>query len=302
MLSLFIIWLNPLPQSALDALNNDKLSNELLYSRYTEEYHLNKPIFIRVLILFSGYFKGDFGNLSSLNNLINVTKNEHLSNWDYFFVQNKVSYLIAFISVVISLLLGYLLGFYAAVTKYAIFDYLINTFIIVFISISPILFIPVLNLIRNSYGEIIKYDPKNIKMFIFAVFALVLITLVSITQIIRNQIKQILKTNYYKLALIIAKNKWIIFWKYIFKNSLYTLLDMLPFLVVGLFSMSIFLEIYFDFPGNWSKLYTLILLKESSTIIFIFFSLAFVYTLVYIFKELIKEIFYKPLSEAKVYE
>ncbi|WP_165001862.1 ABC transporter permease subunit [Mycoplasmopsis columbinasalis] len=267
------------------------LSGDLTIQSIIQKKHLDKPLFLRGLIHILGYFKGEFGTLSNLNSQIYGTNTVADTNiWNYFVEKNSLTYLIAFIALVISFFIGVSLGYFAAKKRDTSWDYILNFFAISFLNVSLIILIPALIQWLSGYGIQTDYVLNKPSSLILPTMCLVLITIAPLLQVTRSKTIQVFNTNFYNFSKSLGLNNSFLFWKIVIPNVLIDILSLAPFLLMGLFSSSIFLEFYFRMPGTWSYFYAVIINYENSFTCFFVFFMGTIYSLNVTFNEIVKVI------------
>ncbi|MGX9340469.1 ABC transporter permease subunit [Mycoplasma sp. 4044] len=228
------------------------------YERLLEIYQLDKPLAQKVFQYIGRLFTFNFLNFQVLDQSIGVFDQENLQLSNYWITQNRYSYTIGLISLLISLIIGYCLGSLAAYKRNKATDYLINFGVIIFISISLLILIPIINLLFSETSMIIDFDVHKFSTYLLPILSLSLISMSSIVQVTRSETIKVLNSSYYLHATTLGMNGWQKYWKVVIKNSISPVLTLIPFEILSLFIASIFLESYYAVPGTWKYLYSVI--------------------------------------------
>lgn len=269
-------------------LRSAGLQYDQIYQEIVQHNHLDKSLLERSWIYFINWFKGDFGTLSSGSDLYGPQASSNRSILDYFLIKNSISYLISTISLLFSLLIGVILGYIAAKKRNTIWDYILNFFTIATLSISLFILIPLVIQIVSSFGIVIEFKKDDFKTYLLPIFSLAIITIAPILQVVRSKAIEIFTSSFYLFFLSMGIRKWKLFWKIIFPNLFTDLMSLMPFLLIGLFAASVFLEYYFNIPGTWQYLYATVTSYENYLICFMILFLGLTYSLVYTFGEIVK--------------
>ncbi|OAB49059.1 ABC transporter permease [Mycoplasmopsis gallinarum] len=275
----------PITNAQRQSLNNAGANYDEIYANIVKTNLLNKPLIYRVSIYLRNIFQLNFGEFSQVSDLYGIS---NTNIFDYFIVQNKYTYLIGFISLIISLILGFYLGYLSGKHKQKLIDYGLNLTAIIFLSISLLVLIPVIILIFSSFGFIIKFNNNNFLTYLLPIFSLILITIAPIMQIIRAKTIEISETEFFIFYKAMGFSQNQIFYKLFFPNLVAELMNLLPFLTIGIFISSIFLEIYFAIPGTWKYLYNVITSHENKASCFLVLWLGTIYSFTYVIGELVK--------------
>lgn len=288
----------PVPKLIEDRLGFSTTTQQEI-QQIQQKFNLNRSILERLFIFYGQIFSLNFDQFSTISSKIGVVDNYSLNLFNYFVVESKEGYVLFVIVALVSFCLGYFLGYIAAKNKFKFIDYLINFGVTIFLSISLLVLIPLLIIIDSLFGNVFEFNSTSVRTYVLPFVSLTLITMVSVTQISRKRIIEIFSTNYYQQAKLIGLKQSTIFWKCVFKNSISSVLTLLPFLVVSLFTSSIFLEIYFQFPGNWKNIHSLVIFKEVKAICFLILFLSLIYFFSYTFTEALKTIINPSLNGGK---
>lgn len=275
-LFLILAWSTD-PTTSVPALN-DPLKGPALI----ETYHLKTNAFARYFYYWSSAIQNqDFGPIFGDNNG-NTTIPQ------LFFKPFVLTFTISLIAFIFSFICGIGLGVLAAYKINKIQDLLISFFVVLIIAIPSLALAPLVIFITDSLNGYSFYEPNKgtsiqIQSLLPAFFVLVLSSLASVTYVVKNDAREIFQTNYYITAVANGLSKTRIFFFYILKNLMFSLLKLIPVVFLGNITGSILIESIFKIPGNSTIIAQAIKNGEFFIIVFaIFFYLALYFFLVII--------------------
>ncbi|WP_156932512.1 ABC transporter permease subunit [Mycoplasmopsis sturni] len=188
--------------------------------------------------------------------------------------------LVIFPSFVICIILGFIIGSLLGYIK----NYFWNTFVNLFLYASssiPVFVIAPLLLVFSEYINwptlFIDWEYTNIGATLNSlIIPIALICLVCgsyFTIQVKNATSTILGMQYIKLAKVKGMNTWIIYWKYVFANSLIKFLHSITILYSFVLSFSLIIERVFSIPGQSIILLNAFREKETYLVLYFIFSL-----------------------------
>lgn len=275
-LFLILAWSTD-PTTSVPVLN-DPLKGPALI----ETYHLKDNAFARYFHYWGAVIQDqDFGPIFGDNN-----GNANIP--ELFFKPFILTFTISTLAFIFSFICGIGLGVWAAYKINKIQDLLISFFVVLIIAIPSLALAPLVIFITDSLNGYSFYEPNkgigiHIQSLLPAFFILVLSSLASVTYVVKNDAREVFQTNYYITAVANGLSKTRIFFSYILKNLMFSLLKLIPVVFLGNITGSILIESIFKIPGNSSVIAQAIKNGEFFIIVFaIFFYLAFYFLLVII--------------------
>lgn len=242
-----------------------------------------------------------FGTIKS-----EILNSEFKNISNLFFNYFKWTSIIVFISFIIGIILGYIIGVYMAYNNNK--GHEITTQIILFIisSIPIFIIIPfIINFIESIDAPIIFIEPTliNINITINSLITPILVLTVLTTSVIALPTKTVVLELIYKEFILHAKtcglSSWKIFISYIFKNSFLNLVDFIvPTLTINI-AFSLIIERLFQIPGQSLILLNGFRLGENDLIMFlIFFTTVIIFSLQFLIDLLVQLL--NPFSSKKI--
>ncbi|AKA49761.1 hypothetical protein VO56_00490 [Mycoplasmopsis gallinacea] len=284
---LILISLYPLPLNEEAKLTSNQFVSINLVEQ-SKEYNLDKTAFTKSFLFLWKLITFSAIKFSQVDTSIAVFSNNDRNAWTYFVSNNEVNYLIIIFSQFLSFIIGYLLGVWAGYKKRSYIDYLINFFSVLFLSTSLLIVIPIIIHFEYLFGIIVNYNPKKISTFLFPIVTIVLISQSAIVKIVRGETIKGLFHPSYTYYKSLGFSEWSIFRKSILKNTIVALLPLFPFLLVGSLSSSVFLETYFNIPGNWKHIYGILIKKEIGPICVLIYLIVLSFSISYFACEVIR--------------
>ncbi len=229
--------------------------------------YLNKPVLIRFADFIKGLFigkhivavqvKGVTHNIT-LGRFGYIFENIGLDRTDlsgYFFKYFKYTIAIAFPAFVISTLVGVSLGFIAGYHRGKWLDTFINIFVMLFIAV-PSFVLAIIFMVLGKIGGLPTSFKDNlgtaylIKSSLLPMSVLALGGIASLTYYTRNEVVEILKTDYVSIARAKGLSEMQILRKHIFRNASIPLVSIILPSFIGILSGSFVIEIFFGIPGT----------------------------------------------------
>ena len=262
--------------------NDEKLSEdqkELLYIKYG----LDKPLIIQFFKYVGKMLRGDLGVSYKISKNTPITE----------LIKRRLptSICVGFMSVIIGTFTGLVLGLISALKKNTIIDTICTVISVIGVSVPSYVFALALS---YSVGFRLKFFPilfsyrQLISSSVLPCIALSMFTMASIARFTRNEMIEVLDSDY----MLLAESKGISGASLIFghglRNALIPILTVLVPLVVDLMTGSLVIEKIFAIPGIGSLLVNAIQSNDYNVV----FALSFIYAGMYIVIMLIMDILY----------
>jgi ABC-type dipeptide/oligopeptide/nickel transport system permease component len=259
-ISIFTLWvmytivffiMHALPGGPM--LGEHQLPPQIQQARIAK-YGLDKPLPDQYLLYTANLLHGDLG-MSITQQTMSV--NEIIST--YF----PVSASIGFLSIVVSLLLGLLLGVGAAIKRNSLFDRV--TMIIVTLGIAVPSFVlatvglVVFSLKLNWLPGSGLDTPLN---YIMPVFALSMFSISTITRLTRSSMLDVLHQDYIRTAKAKGLKQGIVLFKHALRNAILPVITYMAPLAAGVITGSFVIESIFSIPGLGAYFVTSISVKD----------------------------------------
>ena len=262
--------------------NDEKLNDEQRAS-LNAKYGLDKPLYVQFGRYVYNLMQGDYGVS------YNISKNTPISQ----LVQSRlpVSIKVGGMAVGLGALVGLLLGIVAALNSRTIIDNICTIISVLGVSVPSYVFA-----LGLSYALGFKlqwlpmlYDMKDPFMSsIMPSIALSMFTLASIARFTRNEMLEVLGSDY----MLLAESKGIsgapLIMRHAMRNALIPIITVLAPLLVDLITGSLVVEKIFSIPGVGSLLVTAIQSNDYNVVI----ALSFIYSAMYIGIMLVVDILY----------
>ncbi len=244
--------------------------NQNLVQIYTRAYHLNAPIWVQYYYYLIGLLQGNLG-VSPTRGFLPVS-NVLLDTLPY-------TIQIAFFAIVLTIILGILLGVVSALYHQKPIDKSIRTFylagysspsflmalilIIVFVYFThvlpsgnaadvtlsipkPITYFPMIDsLLEGDYG----YFQSSLSHVILPSLALALTTFGVITRVLRSSMLDTMHANYIRTARAKGCEENTVFFKHGLRNALIPVITISSLIVTWLITGTVFVESIFNYPG-----------------------------------------------------
>ncbi len=248
----FIIRLAPGDPIKIIA-GRDNPSQEMIDALY-EKYGLDKPIHIQLVAYLKNVLKGDFEN--------SILYGEPVTKllWDTM----GPSLLLALTGTILALLIGTMLGLYAARHQNSIIDvffsgisYVLNSMpsfwlaiMLIMIFATNLKLFPTSGMtdMRNSYTGF-KYVLDVMKHLFLPCLTLVLIQIPMYFKIAKSSVTQVLAEDFITTFRAVGMNEKKIFNKYVFKNSILPVITVFGINLAYIVTGSSLVEMVFGWPG-----------------------------------------------------
>lgn len=232
----------------------DAAQNEALRESLRETYGLNNPVIVQYGRWITNIMKGDFG--------YSITNGQQIST---ILAQKLPATLeLAITALIISSVLGILLGILSAVNQNGVIDYIGRVIGVVGQSIPQFLFGIILIDIfalklgkfpvggRNLYG-LVTFGDKLHNMFLPSL-ALSLGMIATVLRYTRNSMLDVMNKEYIKTARSKGVPEWKVYLKHAFRNSIGPIMVTILLRIPGLIGGSVVIESVFNWPGIGSTL------------------------------------------------
>ena len=232
----------------------DAAQNEALRESLRETYGLNDPVIVQYGRWITNIMKGDFG--------YSITNGQQIST---ILAQKLPATLeLAITALIISSVLGILLGILSAVNQNGVIDYIGRVIGVVGQSIPQFLFGIILIDIfalklgkfpvggRNLYG-LVTFGDKLHNMFLPSL-ALSLGMIATVLRYTRNSMLDVMNKEYIKTARSKGVPEWKVYLKHAFRNSIGPIMVTILLRIPGLIGGSVVIESVFNWPGIGSTL------------------------------------------------
>lgn len=232
----------------------DAAQNEALKESLRETYGLNDPVIVQYGRWLTNIMKGDFG--------YSITNGQQIST---ILAQKLPATLeLAITALIISSVLGILLGILSAVNQNGVIDYIGRVIGVVGQSIPQFLFGIILIDIfalklgkfpvggRNLYG-LVTFGDKLHNMFLPSL-ALSLGMIATVLRYTRNSMLDVMNKEYIKTARSKGVPEWKVYLKHAFRNSIGPIMVTILLRIPGLIGGSVVIESVFNWPGIGSTL------------------------------------------------
>jgi oligopeptide transport system permease protein len=262
--------------------NDEKLNNEQR-AALNAKYGLDKPLVVQFGKYVWNIVQGDFGVS------YNISKNTPISQ----LVQQRlpVSIGVGGMAVGLGALAGLLLGIVAALYHRTVIDNLCTVISVLGVSVPSYVFALALS---YTLGFQLKWFPMLYMITdpfwssVMPSIALSMFTLASIARFTRNEMLEVLGSEY----MLLAESKGIsgapLIWRHALRNALIPIITVLAPLIVDLMTGSLVVEKIFSIPGVGSLLVTAIQSNDYSVVI----ALSYIYSGMYIVIMLAVDILY----------
>lgn len=217
-------------------------------------YGLDQPLPVRYLKWLKSAVVGDFGD--SLSHMMPVSQVIKAYVWN--------SFLLAFISTLLSYVIGIPLGIKVAIKQYSLFDNIMNVF--TFISLALPSFLLALVLIKifsvelgilptggmttsgtNYTGG--KYLVDVIQHMILPVVSLTILNIGGLIKFVRNCMLEVIDQDYVRTARAKGLKEKTVMYKHAFRNALIPIVTYIGMSIPSLFTGALITETIFAWPG-----------------------------------------------------
>ena len=282
LLILFLL-LNLMPGSPF---NSPKLSTEQK-AALLREYGLDRPVLVRYFLYLKNMLRGDFGVSYSLSPNTPITT----------LLRNRlpVSLMMGFCSMVVGSIAGLALGFFAAFRKGKAADVMCTVVAVLGVSIPSYLFAIALSYGLGFRAKLLPliYDFRHpVLSGIMPVLSCSVIVMAVVAQFTRDEAAAVLESDYVEFARSQGIGGKDLFFGYVFRNSMMSVLTVMTMLLVGLLSGSMVTEDIFSVPGIGSLLNDAISQNDYNVVI----ALSFIYAVIYLLARLGLDVLYGILD------
>ncbi|CAM9106933.1 ABC transporter permease [Mycoplasma todarodis] len=229
-------------------------------------YGLNDPIMVRYGRYMSGIFHLQFGDVYN-----QAYKGSTIPN--IFFKPLKYSMLVTVPAFVISTIVGVTLGFIAGYKRGKWQDTLINVFVMLFVAVPSFIWAIFLMLIGTRVGLPVAFEEALGSSFEALSLVLPIITLTlggmaTLTYYTRNEVVEILKSDFIAIARAKGLSEKQIIRRHVFRNVSIPLVSIILPMFVTLLTGSLIIERFFAVPGTSSIIVLAVQNKETYIILF----------------------------------
>ena len=222
---------------------NERALPPEIEQKINEAYDLDKPLIQQFGIYLSKIAKGDLGPSYKYKDF---TVNELILSGF------PISLTLGISSIIISLLLGSLLGIIAAIKRNTIFDYAVMGISLIGICVPSFVLAPILSLFFGLYLGFLPisgWNGGNIYNLILPVVSLSLPQIAIISRMMRSSTIETLNSNFIRTARAKGIPKRRIITKHVIRSSILPIIDYLAPATAGLMTGSIIIEQIFGLPG-----------------------------------------------------
>ncbi len=249
-------------------INITQFENEDLFNQKWKEYGFDNPALERFWDYVKGIFtKFNFGPI--------YTKSDADSIPELFFKPLRDTAIITSTSFIISAILGITLGYIAGYNSGKFLDNLISFIVVMFMAIPGFVLCSIILILgphiglQTSFLESSIFGLNNyLKSIIAPILVLTITSLSGFTYYTRNEIKSILNSDYILNARSKGLTSWIIFKRYVVRNSAIPLIGLLIPGFIVLLGSSLIIEIFFNVPGTSSVIVAALRENETNVIMF----------------------------------
>ena len=222
---------------------NERALPPEIEQKINEAYDLDKPLIQQFGIYLSKIAKGDLGPSYKYKDF---TVNELILSGF------PISLTLGISAIIISLLLGSLLGIIAAIKRNTIFDYAVMGISLIGICVPSFVLAPILSLFFGLYLGFLPisgWNGGNIYNLILPVVSLSLPQIAIISRMMRSSTIETLNSNFIRTARAKGIPKRRIITKHVIRSSILPIIDYLAPATAGLMTGSIIIEQIFGLPG-----------------------------------------------------
>ena len=223
------------------------------YDAWIKTNGFDDPAIVRFFRYIKGVLHGDFGAI------YDKSSTGYSSVVDQTFKPLKYTMMVMIPSYFIGMIIGIFVGFVAGYNRGNLLDSSIIVVVVVFIAVpsflvasyalilAPILHLPSTFVDSKVVGNTTK---DMIKSLIIPIVVITITNIAGWTYYIRNEVSQILKTDYVLSARSRGFSESIIFRRYVFRNAVYPIAGSIATSFMIVFSSSIIIERVFNVPGT----------------------------------------------------
>lgn len=222
-------------------------------ARLKHQWGLDQPIYVRYWKWATKAVRGDLGfSMTYRESNLEILKRR---------IGNTLILLTG--AFFLALLLAVPVGITAAIRQYSSYDYLVNFFAFVGISI-PSFWLGLMAIrvfsyqlgwfpaggmpVRGGMMEFLKY-------LVLPVSILSIESIAGWSRYVRSGMLEVMREDYIRTARAKGCPEWLVFWKHAFRNTLIPLLTLFTLAIPGLFSGALITETIFAWPGMGRLLY-----------------------------------------------
>ncbi len=262
--------------------NDEKLSDDQR-AVLNQKYGLNQPTCIRFKNYIVNLFKGDFGDSYVIQK--NMAISEMLKT------RFRISIKIGLQAMAIGVFFGLFLGIIAAIWHNTIIDPITSFLSMLGASIPSYVFgLGLMYFLgyKLHLFPILYSEKEGFQSTILPSVALSMLPIANIARFSRNEMVEVLQSEYIILAQSKGVEKWAIILKHALRNALIPILTVVAPMIVGMMLGSTVIENIFSIPGIGNLFITAIQVNDYNVII----SIAFVYSVMYIGIMLLVDLLY----------
>ena len=260
-------------------------------ARLTHELGLDRPLLTRYFEWIKGIFRWDFGMSYSYNQTVTSLISDKLA----------ITLMLSFIAIIITVIVAFPLGIYAARksdTKLDVVINALNQFIMAVPSFfSGILITLVFGVILRIFtpGAFVSYKVNMLKCISYLIFPAIAIALPKISMVVKllkDTCLQEAKKDYVRTAYSRGNRTKAVFYKHVLKNAMVPVITFLSMTFADIIAGSIIVEQVFSVPGLGRLLLTSISGRDYPVCEAIILFLAFFV----VFSNLLVDLFYRVLD------
>lgn len=211
-------------------------------------------------------------------NLQTSFSNPSLLFFNYF----KWSFLVIIVTFFLGIILGYIIGVLVAYKYHSSFATGFNTFIFIFSAVPIFIIAPIILSLSENVNIPTLFISPDIISFGITIYSLMipiaillLGTIATVSSLTKNAVVFIIRSDYINYIKCCGLSNLQIFFKYILKNSLVSLIGYIPALYVSLITFSLIIERIFQIPGQSIILSNTFELGEINIIMFLILFMTF---------------------------
>lgn len=242
-ISYFFINLFADPGNSLEGLKDSRSAESII-----TYYRFDKPLIIQFFQYVINIFQGDFGPILGQNNGFNTIP-------QLLFSSMRITWSISLIAFFVAIVFGFSLGSLAAFKANKTWDIFITLFVLLFSASPAFVFAPLIIVIIQWFGGYPIYEANRgvaieTLSLIGPTLILIFISLTSLTYIVKNEVQEIIHSEYYQFAKAKGQSFWQLYFRYVIKNSLIPVIALLPPFLLGAITNLVLIETIFLIPGN----------------------------------------------------
>ena len=185
----------------------------------------------------------------------------------------KYTFMIAGPSFVFGTLLGLVFGFWAGYKRGKLPDVVLNIFAIIFVAIPSFVLAILLLLFGSKFGWPIDFKktigtPRMLFAALLPIFVLTVTSFATLTYYVRNEVVEVLTSNYIVSARAKGASETRILFKHVFRNVSIPMVTIILPRFVSLIMGSLIIEMFFNVPGSAHVFAGAVRSKEKDIILF----------------------------------